>query len=479
MPTTIQITTDNYDGQTAVITYYPDTGGTINLGSQVLPYNYVTDYYYGTYSLYFPAFDTTCTLIIQNQTPTPTSTITPTPTITPTLTPTPTQTSSKQYYVYKLCNSNPPQYVVQTQQGLTGTPGKVIRKVTDNSCWEFLYQTTNPNPFPPGTSVIDWDGDYLSPTLGIIFDNCTDCLSYVEPILTQTPTPTKTITPTPSITPTKTITPTPTKTTTPTPTQTPTSTSSTPVLFSYCPNNVLTPTTPYYWKGLTTTPDGTVYGCTLNGLVRQYPIGGPWSSVSVPTTIDAAIAGDSLGNVYAARFNEGLYIKLFGNSYFQSFISSLGFKPWTGLFVDQFDTLWALDTTGSIFTKAVSTTTFVYHGPSIAAARDITVAPNGDVYVCRPDSMLKQTGGVGPFVALPTNPGYWTSVSAAPNGDIICVGEKQTPYAGGVWVIYAGTNTFVKLSCDSDSDWSTVHAIAGGKFYAGQGISDGQVHIFG
>jgi hypothetical protein len=30
MPTTIQITTDNYDGQTEVITYYPNNGVFIN-----------------------------------------------------------------------------------------------------------------------------------------------------------------------------------------------------------------------------------------------------------------------------------------------------------------------------------------------------------------------------------------------------------------------------------------------------------------
>lgn len=183
MVTTIQITTDNYDGQTAVITYYPDTGGTINLGSQVLPYDYNTEYYYGTYSLYFPEFDTTCTLVIPNQTPTPSATITPTPTITPTMTPTPTPVPTKQYYVYKLCGDGKVAYVVQTQPGLTTTPGKVIKTTLDEYCWEFLYQTTNPNPIPPApfVQIINFDGDYLSPALGIIFDKCTDCLSYVTP----------------------------------------------------------------------------------------------------------------------------------------------------------------------------------------------------------------------------------------------------------------------------------------------------------
>jgi hypothetical protein len=301
MPTTIQITTDNYDGQTAIITYYPDTGGTINLGTHILPYDYNADYFYGTYSLYFPAFDTTCTLVIENESPTmcfeyigqgpdilyqcsviaqptlyngryywvlngcptepnppgylecptidnnnyiwwsgsswvhtsslgggslfttlsnpgllpieilgtyewtsemwgtcapemknstlgsclpSTPTPTPTPTMTPTPTPTPTQT--KQYYVYKLCGDAKVAYVVQTQPGLTTTPGKVIRTTIDEYCWEFLYQTTNQNPIPssPLVQIVNWDGDYLTPSLGIIFDNCTDCLSYATDIAT-------------------------------------------------------------------------------------------------------------------------------------------------------------------------------------------------------------------------------------------------------------------------------------------------------
>jgi hypothetical protein len=282
-----------------------------------------------------------------------------------------------------------------------------------------------------------------------------------------------------------------TSTTTSTSTSTSSSTTTTTTtVCPFCPSSVFSPrSTQYYWKGLTTTPDGTVYGCTLNGFVWQYPVGGPWSTLTPAGQygINSALAGDSLGNVYGARLNEGLYIKLSGNSFFIPFISSVGYGPWTGLFVDQDDTLWALQFNGSILKKAVSTTTFVFHANSIGGARDITVAPNGDVYVCTNSFMLKQTGGVGAFVPLPTSPGYWTSISAAPNGDIICVGEAGfPPYVGGAWVIYAGTNTFVKLPCASDSDWESVHAIAGCKFYAGQANgggsgsgADGQVHIFG
>lgn len=63
---TLKIVSTNYTGQSAVITYYPDTGGTINLGTQVLPYDYVAPYFYGTYSLFFPAFGSTCTLYVED-----------------------------------------------------------------------------------------------------------------------------------------------------------------------------------------------------------------------------------------------------------------------------------------------------------------------------------------------------------------------------------------------------------------------------
>jgi hypothetical protein len=309
MPTTIQITTDNYDGQTAIITFTPDNGGpVVNLGSQVLPYDYISDYFYGTYSLYFPLFDTTCTLVIENQSPSlcfeyigqgpnilyqcsvqaqptlyngryywvlngcPTDswynypvcptidnnnyiwwdnskwnhtsslgggyvfttltnpgllpieilgtyewtsmiwgtcfpevrnstlgsclplTPTPTPSITPTMTPTPTPTPTpvQTYYVYRFCNTELVQYVVQTLPGFTIIPGKVLRYGVDYGfpigilyfCSEFLYVTNTPT-FPPGTNVTNYTGNFFTiinpgaPTSP--FNNCTDCLSYVEP----------------------------------------------------------------------------------------------------------------------------------------------------------------------------------------------------------------------------------------------------------------------------------------------------------
>jgi len=45
MPTLL-ISSTNYNGQLGDITFYPDTGGTFNLGYQLIPYYYVADYIY-------------------------------------------------------------------------------------------------------------------------------------------------------------------------------------------------------------------------------------------------------------------------------------------------------------------------------------------------------------------------------------------------------------------------------------------------
>ena len=93
----IKINTGNYGGETAVITYYPCTGGTINIGTVVMPYYYDTNYYLGTYSVYFSNLDKTCYAEVACPTPTPTATPTNTPTLTKTpILVTPTNTPTLQ-----------------------------------------------------------------------------------------------------------------------------------------------------------------------------------------------------------------------------------------------------------------------------------------------------------------------------------------------------------------------------------------------
>ena len=69
MPATVKIGSNNYSGQTAVITFNPDTGGTVNVGSQIMPYNYSTNYFYGEYILNFTGSNYSCSFsIISGQT---------------------------------------------------------------------------------------------------------------------------------------------------------------------------------------------------------------------------------------------------------------------------------------------------------------------------------------------------------------------------------------------------------------------------
>ena len=65
MPTLL-ISSTNYNGQYGDITFFPDTGGTFNLGYQLIPYYYVADYINGNYDVFFSAFNKTCSFDIFN-----------------------------------------------------------------------------------------------------------------------------------------------------------------------------------------------------------------------------------------------------------------------------------------------------------------------------------------------------------------------------------------------------------------------------
>jgi hypothetical protein len=89
MGTQIILSSPNYTGFIADITFSAQTGGTISLGSHVVPYTVDLDYYYGTYQLCYSAFNVCCDVSI----------VAPTPTVTPTVTPTPTNIF---YYHYAI-----------------------------------------------------------------------------------------------------------------------------------------------------------------------------------------------------------------------------------------------------------------------------------------------------------------------------------------------------------------------------------------
>ena len=52
----VLISSVSLSGLTTEVTFFPETGGTINLGTQVFPFGYVTDYFYGTYNCYVPTY---------------------------------------------------------------------------------------------------------------------------------------------------------------------------------------------------------------------------------------------------------------------------------------------------------------------------------------------------------------------------------------------------------------------------------------
>jgi hypothetical protein len=89
------IFSENLSGLTTEVTFRPCSGGTISLGTQVFPFTYVNDYYFGTYDCYVPLYDYVYTLEIPCPSPTPTPTSTTTPTVTPTETPTITETPTE------------------------------------------------------------------------------------------------------------------------------------------------------------------------------------------------------------------------------------------------------------------------------------------------------------------------------------------------------------------------------------------------
>ena len=166
----IRILSNNLSGETTNVTFLPQSGGTISLGEQVFPFNYISDYVYGTYNCYVPTYGYTYSLDVLGPTPTPTTTVTPTNTSTPTETPTQTPTNTETSIVSSTPTQTP-----------TNTPSPT--------------NTETPTNTPTNTETP-----------------------------TNTPTPTNTETPTNTPTPTNTETPTQTPTNTETPTQTPTET---------------------------------------------------------------------------------------------------------------------------------------------------------------------------------------------------------------------------------------------------------------
>ena len=59
----VLLNSNNFNNSIANITFVPDSNPStsVNIGSQTIPYTYDAADVYGTYTLYFPYYDKTCT----------------------------------------------------------------------------------------------------------------------------------------------------------------------------------------------------------------------------------------------------------------------------------------------------------------------------------------------------------------------------------------------------------------------------------
>ena len=242
----IRILSNNLSGLTTNVTFLPQSGGTISLGTQVFPFNYISEYVYGTYNCYVPTYGYTYTLDVLGPTPTPTPTNTTTPTNTPTQTTTntstPTNTPTQTQTNTPTQTTTPTQTSTPTQTPTnTGTPTQTPTNTTTTTPTNTGTPTQTPTPTQifvtyliapclggPGLTVefnsaslpvvggnyyLTFIGatsegcyeiadiaepgtgsDYVS-SFSIDYGNCSTCLSAVT---TPTPTPTNTATNTPT-----------------------------------------------------------------------------------------------------------------------------------------------------------------------------------------------------------------------------------------------------------------------------------------
>lgn len=252
----ILISTENYDGQMAQITFYPSAGGSINLGTVLLPYEYYTDDFYGRYTIYIPSKDATCEL--RFITPTPTKTPTQTPTVTPTLTPTNTVTPTVTPTITTTSTTTPT--VTPTNTPCSGCKYyKLFGGIGRGGYTEYEYIPCG-DITPTTIQVIRVD--YLPGLFEYVCAECSygivklsgnghsefigECPTPTPTVsISRTPIPTRTPTHTPTPTVTQTRTPIPTRSSTPTPTPTITNTPTVTktVTPTVTPTHTVTPTT--------------------------------------------------------------------------------------------------------------------------------------------------------------------------------------------------------------------------------------------
>lgn len=223
----VTIFSENLSGLTTNVTFYPCSGGTISLGDQVFPFNYVNDYYYGTFDCYVPLYDynyeisipcpTVTPTVTPTETPTPTVTETPTntptvtetPTNTPTVTETPTQTPTptNTRFSFLTCTGSTSVEACSCSSGTVTIWGDY--SIFDEN--DLFYNNAI------GDVTVDMVGFYAFNSASVELNSN----GFIAGPYNLCPTVTPTITLTPTITPTPGLSPSPTPTITSTPTITP------------------------------------------------------------------------------------------------------------------------------------------------------------------------------------------------------------------------------------------------------------------
>jgi len=166
----VSIFSDNLSGLTANVTFYPCSGGTIDLGQQTFPFAYETDYWYGTYDCYVPTYAFNYVLDIPCPTPTPTQTSTQTSTPTPTLTSTVTQTSTTTV--------TPTPSITASQTSTPTQTPTVTPSVSPTTTMTPTPTRTSSTPTPTPTTIpyipgnFTFDADYI--VLTYAFNDGTD-----------------------------------------------------------------------------------------------------------------------------------------------------------------------------------------------------------------------------------------------------------------------------------------------------------------
>ena len=166
----IRILSDNLSGLTTNVTFLPQSGGTISLGTQVFPFNYISEYVYGTYNCYVPTYGYTYSLDVLGPTPTPTTTVTQTNTSTPTETPTQTPTQTETPTPTPTNEDTPTQTPTNTETP-TNTPTPTNTETPTNT--PTPTNTETPTPTTPLTLYYNTTPtcDTINPFNNVVLDN--------------------------------------------------------------------------------------------------------------------------------------------------------------------------------------------------------------------------------------------------------------------------------------------------------------------